>query len=126
MAEETSVDKILKNLHVAKDSGIRQISVKVDLANFINLSIKLDTSPSKCKIPKMKPLFEKGVKTEAKNYRPISRLPLIPKRIKKLIPDQTQDRQSYLQRNELLYIYQSGFRANPSTYTCLSWLKTWF
>ena len=33
--------------------------------------------------------------------------------------DQTQD---YLQGNELLYRYQSGFRANHSTYPCLSQL----
>ena len=35
------------------------------------------------------------------------------------IHDQTQD---YLRRNKLLYIYQSGFRADHSTDTCLSQL----
>ena len=44
-------------------------------------------------------------------------LPLIAKVIEKPIYDQTQD---YLQRNELLYSYQSGFRANCSTDTRLS------
>ena len=39
--------------------------------------------------------------------------------IEKSIHDQTQD---YLQRNGLLYIFQSGFRANHSTDTSLSWL----
>ena len=39
--------------------------------------------------------------------------------IEKSILDQIQD---YLQRNELLYSYQSGFRANHSTDTCLSQL----
>ena len=67
----------------------------------------------------MKPLFKKGIKTEAKNYRPISLLSLISKAIEKSILDQTQD---YLQRHELLYSYQSGFRANHSTDTCLSQL----
>ena len=43
----------------------------VHLANIINLSIKLDTFPSICKI---KP--QNGIKTEAKNYRLISHLPL--------------------------------------------------
>ena len=52
----TSVEKILKNLDVAKASGIDQISARflkdgatvitVHLANIINLSIKLDTFPS--------------------------------------------------------------------------------
>ena len=36
--------------------------------------------------------------------------------IQKPIHNQTQN---YLQRNGLLYIYQSGFRANHSTDTCL-------
>ena len=81
------------------------------------MSIKLDTFPSKCKIAKIKPFFKKGIKTGAKNYRPISLLPLIAKVIEKSIHDQTQD---YLQR--LLYIYQSGIRANHSTDTCLSQL----
>ena len=81
------------------------------------MSIKLDTFLSECKIEKIKPLFRKGIKTEAINYRPVSLLPLIPKVIKKSFHDQTQD---YLQRNGLLYIYQSGFRANHSVDTCLS------
>ena len=79
--------------------------------------MKLDTVPSKCKIAKIKPLFKKGIKTEVKNNRPISLLPLMSKVIEKSIHDQIQD---YLQRNGLLYIYQSGFRANHSTDTPLS------
>ena len=76
-----------------------------------------NTFSSKYKIAKIKPLFKKGITIEAKNYRPISLLILIPKVIEKTIYDQTQD---YLQRNELVYIYQSGFRANYSRDTCLS------
>ena len=64
-------------------------------------------------------MFKKGIKTEAKNYRPISLLLLISKVIEKSIHEQTQD---YLQRNELLYSYQSGFRASHSTDTCFSQL----
>ena len=100
---------IYKNLDVAKASGIDQIYAKflkdgapviaIYLSNIINVSIKLDTFPSKCKIAKIKSLFKKGIKTEAKSCRPISRLPLIPKVIKISIHDQTQD---YLQRNGLL------------------------
>ena len=37
--------------------------------------------------------------------------------IEKSVHKQTRD---YLQRNEFPYIYLSGFRANHSTYTCLS------
>ena len=61
-------------------------------------------------------MFKKGSKNEAKNYRPISLLPLISKVIEQSIQNQTQD---YLQKNVLLYSYQSGFRATNSTDTCL-------
>ena len=91
--------------------------ISIYLANIINLSIKLDTFPSKCEIGKIKPLIKSGIKTETKNYRPIPLLLLISKMIEKSIQDKIQD---YLQRNEFLYIYQSGFTANHFTDTCLS------
>ena len=43
-------------------------------------------------------------------------MPLVSKAIKESIHDQTQD---YLQRNELLCIYQSGFMANHSKDSCV-------
>ena len=83
----TSVEKILKDFYVAKVSGIDRTSAKfpkniapvitIHLVNIISLSIKLDTIPLQCKIAKIKPLFKKGIKTEAKNCRPISLPPLI-------------------------------------------------
>ena len=81
------------------------------------MSIKLDTFPSQCKIAKIKPLFKKEIKTEAKNYKPISLLPLISKVTEKSTHDQ-----DYLQGNELLCSYQSGFSANHSTDACLTQL----
>ena len=62
-------------------------------------------------------MFKKEIKTEPKYYRSISLLLLISKVIESSIHNQTQD---YLQRNELLYIYQLGFRTNHSTDRCLS------
>ena len=67
----------------------------------------------------MKPLFKKGSTTDPKNYRPISLLPLISKILEKVIHDQVQQ---YLDRNNILYRYQSGFRAKHSTNSCLSYL----
>ena len=60
------------------------------------------------------------MKTESKNYGPISLLPLILKMIAKSTHDQTYN---YHQRKELLSTYQSGFRRNHSAETCLSQLK---
>ena len=122
-----TIDKISKNLDIAKPSGLDQISAKflkggapvivIHLAKIRILPIKLDTFPFKCKIVKIKSLFKKRIKTKGKTYRLVSLLVLISKVIEKSIHNQAQD---YLQKNKLFYIYQSGFRANHFTDTCLS------
>ena len=76
----------------------------------------MSTFPDKCKIAKLIPLFKKGLKTYPKNYRPISLLPLLSKLIEKAIHIQTQE---YLDKNSLLYKFQSGFRKIFSTESCL-------
>ena len=68
---------------------------------------------------KLKPLYKKGPKIDPKNYRPISLLPRVSKIIEKIIHDQTME---YLTDNSILYRYQSRFRKNHSTDTCLSYL----
>ena len=78
------------------------------LSRIIYLSVKLSAF-SECKIATLKPLFKKGSKTDPKNCRPISLLPLVSKIILKLVHYQLQD---YLKENSLLYKYQSVFRAN--------------
>ena len=85
------------------------------ICDIINLSIKLSPFPDKCKIAKLTPLFKKGSKTDPKNYRSISLLPPISKLIEKEIHIQTQE---YLDKNGLIYKFQSRFRKNISTDFC--------
>ena len=85
----------------------------------ISLSIKLSALTEECKIAKLKPIFKKGARTDPKNYRPISLLPLVSKIIEKSIHFQIED---YLNRRKLIYMYQSGFRTNHSTDLCLAQL----
>ena len=68
----------------------------------------------------MKPLFKKGNQNEPKDYRPISLLPQISKVIEKIVHEQIQ---KYLDKNKVLYRYQSGFRPYHSTDTRLSYLS---
>ena len=89
------------------------------LRNIINSSIKLSTFPEECKIAKLKPIFKKGARTDPKNYRPISLLPLVSKIIEKSIHFQIED---YLNKKKLIYMHQSGFRTNHSTDLCLAQL----
>ena len=121
--------KLLEEINPAKAAGIDQIGgrflkdgatvLACPIKNLCNLSIQLSKFPDECKIALLKPLFKKGSKLEAKNYRPISLLPLVSKFFEKVIHNQTQ---IYLDQKEILYKFQSGFRQNHSTDTALSYL----
>ena len=129
VSQETIL-KLLKNIDESKAAGLDNLSGKFlkdgasvlakPISQICNLSIKYSQFPSNCKIAKLKPLFKKGSKTAPKNYRPISLLPLISKIIEKVIHDQTQN---FLDENNILYRYQSGFRKSFSTDSCLSYLN---
>ena len=126
----TTVSKILENIDSSKAAGIDNLGGKFikdgtqviafPITQICNLSIKSCSFPDACKLAKVKPLFKKGSKTDPKNYRPISLLPLVSKIIEKVIHDQTQN---YLTENKILYEYQSGFRPNHSTDFALSFLN---
>ena len=129
---ETSPEEILsilKGLNPSKAADIDNLSGKFlkdgayvlarPISQLCNLFIKLNSFPRSCKIANVKPLFKKGCKTDPQNYRPISLLPLLSKIIEKIVHDQTKD---FLSKNKLLYRFQSGFRENYSTNTCLGHL----
>ena len=121
--------KLLKQLNPAKSAGIDNLTGKFlkegapvlasPITDLVNLSISLSLFPDDCKIAKLKPLYKKEAKTNPKNYRPISLLPLLSKIIERIIHNQTQE---FLDKNNILYKYQSGFRKHHSTDTCLSYL----
>ena len=125
-----SIIKLLKCMDINKAAGIDNLSGRFlkdgaqilasPIAQLCNLSISLASFPNDCKIAKLKPLFKKGSKTDPKNYRPISLLPLVSKVIEKVIHDQTT---TFLTENNILYKFQSGFRNNHSTDFCLSFLN---
>ena len=59
----------------------------------------------------LKPTFKIGTRTDPKNYRPISLLPLVSKTIEKSIHFQIEDN---LNKKKLIYLSQSGFSTNHS------------
>ena len=121
---------ILQNVEVTKAAEIEQISAKFlkdgarilakPIRELCNLSMTLGSFPNACKIAKVRPLFKKGSKTDPSNYRPISLLPLLSKFFERVVLDQTEE---FLSLNKVLHDYQSGFRKNHSTDTCLSFLN---
>ena len=73
------------------------------IARICNLSIKVASFPDKCKVAKIMPLYKKGLKTDPKNFRPISLLPLISKIIERIIHNQSKN---FLSDNNVLCKYQ--------------------
>ena len=126
---EIDIEEILRSTNVRKAAGIDDFLgrflkdgsrvLSKPISKLCNLSIKLRSFPDSRKIAKLKPLFKKGSKTNPLNYRPISLLPLISKIIEKFIHEQTS---IFLSNNGLLNNYQSGFRKNHSTDSCLTFL----
>ena len=127
---EDIILNLLQQINPAKAVGLDQLGGKflkdganelsLPVTQLINLSIISSVFPSQCKIAKLKPLYKKGSAIEPKNYRPISLLPILSKLFEKIIHGQTKD---YLDQNNILYKYQSGFRTKHSTDTCLSLLN---
>ena len=120
---------ILKGLNPSKAADIDNLCGKFlkdsahvlawPISQLFNLSIKLNSFPRSCKIAKVTPLFKKDSKTDPQKYRPIfTSLPVI-KIIERIAHDQTE---GILSNNRLLYRFQSGFRKNYSTNTCLGHL----
>ena len=91
---EKTISDFLKQLKTNKATGIENLLdhflkdgwkvLATPIVQIWNLSIKLSTIPIEYKIVKLKPLYKKGKKTDPKNYRPISLLPVISKILIKL------------------------------------------
>ena len=87
-------------------------SLSVPLAEIINLSFNEGKFPTQLKSANVIPVFKKGDKLEANNYRPISLVSNISKIIEKLIHRRLN---SFLEQNNIYYPSQFGFRDRHST-----------
>ena len=87
--DSVSILKMLQKTNTNKAPGIDKLPgifikdgaelLAAPLTQIINLSITTSTFPDSCKIANLWALFKKGSKTDHKNYRPISLLPLLSK-----------------------------------------------
>ena len=82
------------------------------LSRVINLSLTSGVILNDFKLGGVIPLFKSGSVSNTDNYRPISVLPILSKILEKCVHTQVM---SYLESNNLLSIYQFGFRKNRST-----------
>ena len=107
--QPNTISNLLKSCNVNKTAGIDNVSGRlfkygadvlgIPITQICNLSIKLSYFPKDCKVAKLKPLYKKGTKTDPKNFRPISFLPIVSKIFEKAIPDQTME---YLKDKNIL------------------------
>jgi len=128
--DQAFVLKMLEKTNANKAPGIDKLSgifikdgaslLAAPLTQLINLSISTSTFPDPFKIAKLVALYKKGCKTDPKNYRPVSLLPLLSKIFEKVVHLQTE---KFLSDNNILYKNQSGFRPLHSTETCLTHLS---
>jgi hypothetical protein len=82
------------------------------LTHTLNLSIIQGIFPEELKIAKVIPIYKAGDQSTFSNYRPVSVLPSFSKIFEKIMYDRIM---SFINKNQLLYDYQFGFRKNRST-----------
>ena len=119
---EFEILEIIKSLKNTKSTGYDDFSTKFiklsapliakDLAKIFNLAISTGVYPDNLKIAKVIPIFKKGDQTSVNNYRPISILSPINKIFEKILYSRLI---KYIDKSNILYKYQFGFRKNHST-----------
>ena len=125
--------KILSKLKNSSSCGIDDIGscvlklIKTEitpvLTHIINLSISQQTFPLLWKKAKVIPLHKKDEVLYAKNYRPVSLLPVLSKVLERCVFVQMV---TYLEENDLLHPSHHGFRAKHSTVSALiQMFDTW-
>jgi hypothetical protein len=92
--------------------------VSQPLETIFNASLSTGIVPTSLKLAKVIPVFKKGLQNCLNNYRPISLLSIFNKILEKLVYKRLHQ---YLERKEILYYKQFGFRTSYSTtYALLS------
>ena len=92
-------------------------SISLPIMHIINIFILTETVPESFKEARVIPLFKKGSKLDPGNYRPVSILNVLSKVLERAVHTQLSE---YLERRDLLFLNQSGFRGGFST-DCLAY-----
>ena len=119
--DQQEIHSIILNI---KDSapGHDRLSTKVinpvipPLTYITNLSFTEGVFPHELKIAQVLPLYTNNDPMLFNNYRPISILPFFSKLFERLMYNRLID---FIEKHQLLYQYQFGFRKNHSTFMAL-------
>ena len=123
LTQDEIVD-ILKILKLGKAVGHDNIShhilkftarsISKPLCILFNMSLQQSKFPNQWKLANVLPLFKKGNRDQASNYRPISLLSCVGKVFERVI---FKHMYNYLHGNSLFYRFQSGFLPGHSHYS---------
>ena len=123
---EDKIKSLINSLNINKAHGWDDVSTRMvricgkslvkPLCSIFNLSLQSGIFPSQWKKGNVVPVYKKGDKSIAKNYRPVSLLPVFSKLFEKCIYDVLYN---YFATNNLFSSCQSGFREGDS---CVSQL----
>ena len=127
------VYKIIKSLKNSRSTGTDYIDtfiikliakdILAPIKHIVNLSISKSEFPTLWKHAKVVPLLKKDDPLSAKNYRPVSLLPILSKILERVIFNQLV---GYLESKSLIHPNHHGSRSNHSTATALIQLyDTW-
>ena len=115
------ISEIISLLKTGKSLGPNSIPMKIlkalsplissPLSQIMNESFQSGIFPDKMKFAKVIPLFKKGCPLVVSNYRPISLLSVFSKITEKVMYEHLY---KYLEKQEILYTLQFGFRASHS------------
>ena len=118
--------KLVNDIPLGKADGLDGIPTSLlklsftfiasSLTHIFNLVISTGIIPNDWKSARVTPIYKADSKVDPSNYRPISVLSVIGKLFEKAIFNQVY---TYLNENNLLSKYQSGFRPMHSTLTAL-------
>ena len=87
-------------------------SIVIPLTHLFNLSLKTGYIPDNYKCAKVIPIYKDGDKNKFTNYHPISILPAFSKLLEKIVARQMF---KYLNKYNIFYVHQYGFRPKHST-----------
>ena len=116
------IKNVVTNLKTKCTVGFDSLSTKliqqtigeiiIPLRHIINQSFVTGVVPENLKVAKVIPIYKSGNKNVFNNYRPISILPALSKIMEKIVCNRLVN---YLEKYNILYKHQYGFRSKHST-----------
>lgn len=129
LTDVNELRSICKSFKSGKAPGIDNIPIHIikncfdliaePLVKLVNLSLTTGVFPDKLKIAKVIPIFKTGDSDSVTNYRPISLLTSFSKIFEKVMHNRLSE---FIERHDILYCCQFGFRKNHSTSLALTHL----